>query len=411
MPLPSLYTLPPNCSLLLCRRAVQVKWTVICPSQRSQVSSPHVLSARLVASLSVLTCLPIATQNVIDPRRIGKQNSGFTDEDIADIICLLIPYSPNARSEAIRLAREGSPYVIGREETRTVDVDYTYEDYAGRFGLSATDPGSGPAFVLRLSAQVKHPQDGFTFGRNANRCDVCFNNDTLRRLSNIHFRIFINEHGVLMLQDQSTNGTVVDEVLLKARRPGLSNKRTLNSGTKISILLQNDAHDLVFLVRVPRREGRYEDAYTRNMHAYLENIAMRADLDESTAQPTIGAGPAGIVNLFPAPPLPTAAGRTAAAPAAVARRPPPRFDALPTEGLPREWNGSTNYNRVRQIGKGAFATVHKVTSKYDGKPYAAKELDKRRFVKNGVLDQKVENEMKIMQNIEHVSLILIIVQK
>ncbi|EPE08908.1 serine threonine-protein kinase-like protein [Ophiostoma piceae UAMH 11346] len=344
-----------------------------------------------------------ATQNVIDPRRIGKQNSGFTDEDIADIICLLIPYSPNARNEAIRLAREGSPYVIGREETRTVDVDYTYEDYAGRFGLSATDPGSGPAFVLRLSAQVKNPLDGFTFGRNANRCDVCFNNDTLRRLSNIHFRIFINEHGVLMLQDQSTNGTVVDEVLLKAkaRRPGLSNKRTLNSGTKISILLQNDAHDLIFLVRVPRREGQYEAAYARNLHAYLENLAMRADLDESTTQPTIGAGPAGIVNLFPAPPAQTTAGRIAAAPAPVARRPPPRFDALPTEGLPREWNGSTNYNRVRQIGKGAFATVHMVTSKYDGKPYAAKELDKRRFVKNGVLDQKVENEMKIMQNIEH----------
>lgn len=57
------------------------------------------------------------------------------------------------------------------------------------------------------------------------------------------------------------------------------------------------------------------------------------------------------------------------------------------------------------IGKGAFATVHKVTSKYDGSPYAAKELDKRRFMKNGVLDQKVENEMKIMQKVHHVSTI------
>ena len=55
------------------------------------------------------------------------------------------------------------------------------------------------------------------------------------------------------------------------------------------------------------------------------------------------------------------------------------------------------------IGKGAFATVYKVTSRYDGSPYAAKELDKRKFMKNGVLDQKVENEMRIMQNIQHVS--------
>ena len=75
------------------------------------------------------------------------------------------------------------------------------------------------------------------------------------------------------------------------------------------------------------------------------------------------------------------------------------------ERLPREWTGSNKYNRVGQIGKGAFATVYKVTSKFDGKPYAAKELDKRKFMKNGVLDQKVENEMNIMQKIEHVSLL------
>jgi hypothetical protein len=40
--------------------------------------------------------------------------------------------------------------------------------------------------------------------------------------------------------------------------------------------------------------------------------------------------------------------------------------------------------------------------KLTGHPYAAKELDKRKFMKNGVLDQKVENEMRIMQKIKHV---------
>lgn len=72
--------------------------------------------------------------------------------------------------------------------------------------------------------------------------------------------------------------------------------------------------------------------------------------------------------------------------------------------LPKEWSGSNRYNRVGRIGKGAFATVYKVTAKFDGKPYAAKELDKRKFMKNGVLDQKVENEMRIMQKVKHVSL-------
>lgn len=75
------------------------------------------------------------------------------------------------------------------------------------------------------------------------------------------------------------------------------------------------------------------------------------------------------------------------------------------ERLPREWRGGEKYARVGVIGKGAFATVHKVTSKYDGSPYAAKELDKRKFMKNGVLDQKVENEMRIMQRVHHVSLL------
>lgn len=80
----------------------------------------------------------------------------------------------------------------------------------------------------------------------------------------------------------------------------------------------------------------------------------------------------------------------------------------PSNRLPREWRGGDKYARVGVIGKGAFATVHKVTAKYDGSPYAAKELDKRRFMKNGVLDQKVENEMKIMQKVHHVSKISIL---
>jgi serine/threonine protein kinase len=70
----------------------------------------------------------------------------------------------------------------------------------------------------------------------------------------------------------------------------------------------------------------------------------------------------------------------------------------------REWRGGPKYNKVGNIGSGAFATVYKVTAKFDGTPYAAKELEKRRFMKNGILDQKVDNEMKIMEKIKHVSI-------
>jgi serine/threonine protein kinase len=68
----------------------------------------------------------------------------------------------------------------------------------------------------------------------------------------------------------------------------------------------------------------------------------------------------------------------------------------------KDWRGGLKYNKSGTIGKGAFATVYKMTAKFDGVPYAAKELEKRRFMKNGVLDQKVDNEMKIMQKIKHV---------
>lgn len=71
----------------------------------------------------------------------------------------------------------------------------------------------------------------------------------------------------------------------------------------------------------------------------------------------------------------------------------------------KEWRGGQKYNKIAMIGKGAFATVYKITAKFDGVPYAAKELEKRRFMKNGILDQKVDMEMKIMRKIQHVGLV------
>jgi serine/threonine protein kinase len=68
----------------------------------------------------------------------------------------------------------------------------------------------------------------------------------------------------------------------------------------------------------------------------------------------------------------------------------------------KEWKGGSKYNKTNVIGKGAFATVYKVTTKFSGDPYAAKELEKRRFMKNGILNQKVDMEMTIMRKIRHV---------
>ncbi|KAL7628207.1 Protein kinase protein rad53 [Parahypoxylon ruwenzoriense] len=337
-----------------------------------------------------------ATQNALDPRRFGKQNSGFSDEDISDIICLLYPNSDGASREVLKIA--SSPkyahHTAGRYTADAIDSDLYLEDDAREFGRTR---GIGDhALVIKLSSPLKDPCLGFTFGRNRSRCDLCFAYDPGKRLSNIHFRIFVNKHGSVMLEDQSTNGTVVDGKLLRKRsdpqRPGqvCPTKRVLESGSTIRIVMHQSTSDLVFLVRIPRRDGDHETAYRRKLAAYLR----RTQEQDDDPNKTIGPGPSGHVNLFPT--------------ARDGRRPTDnRPDVMQeaTQRLPREWRGGEKYARVGVIGKGAFATVHKVTSKYDGSPYAAKELDKRRFIKNGVLDQKVENEMRIMQRVSHPNIV------
>ncbi|KAI0025508.1 hypothetical protein F4780DRAFT_337207 [Xylariomycetidae sp. FL0641] len=357
-----------------------------------------------------------ATQNALDPRRIGKQNSGFSDEDISDIVCLLYPLTDCANREVQLIASspESSHFTVGRYSADVIEADLDREDDAQNFGRGQ---GVGDhAIVLRLSCGVKNPQLGFTFGRNKSRCDICFALDPQRRLSNIHFRIYVNEHGCVLLQDQSTNGTVVDGKLLR-KKGGGQTQRMLESGSTFKIIMHQTASDLEFLVRIPRREGWLEDAYLANVDA----LQHRLYGDEEVEDPdkTIGPGPSGHVRgESPAPPsiYHTAYSHQ------VNLFPPPRRKSLPTRAptssnqssslsmskpgrRPQQWRGGERYARVGTIGKGAFAVVHKVTSKYDGSPYAAKELDKRKFMKNGVLDQKVENEMKIMQKAQHPNIV------
>ena len=71
------------------------------------------------------------------------------------------------------------------------------------------------------------------------------------------------------------------------------------------------------------------------------------------------------------------------------------------------WSGGDEYNVVGYIGKGAFAMVYKLATKRDGEVFAVKQLDKRKFMKDGVLDHKVNNELEIIKHLRHVSLKLI----
>lgn len=183
--------------------------------------------------------------------------------------------------------------MVGREDVDGLALDYSPEDDSRNFAGVHSDVGEHH-IALRFSSQVKDPLQGFTFGRNPNDCDICLRNDPARRLSKIHFRIYLNEWGVLMLEDRSTNGTVVDQTLLKRKdSPASDVRRTLESGSKIKILMHEPDRDIVFLVRIPVREGVYEDAYKHNLDEYLANQGhLVVDANE-----TIVPGPGGHVCL------------------------------------------------------------------------------------------------------------------
>lgn len=230
---------------------------------------------------------PTATQDVVDPRRLGQQNSGFSDDEIADIICILYPTSENARRAVVALERDNPKHLISQPPDSGFNVKYLLNDDPARFSL-ATPVSAQHAIVLRLSVDTKDPAQGFTFGRNPSRCDICFANDPLKRLSNIHFRIYINEYGVLMLEDTSTNGTVVDERMLqkaKAKADRSETKRTLSNGSEIKIMLHSPSYDIVFLVQVPKREGRHEEAFRQNLYQYRQRAQALDDDRTQTIVP------------------------------------------------------------------------------------------------------------------------------
>jgi hypothetical protein len=204
-----------------------------------------------------------------------------------------VPYSDGARQELKRIANENSHHMVTRDDVDKIDMDYETEDNAENFTLVGQDVGEHH-IALRFSANVKNSLAGFTFGRNPTRCDICLLNDPHRRLSNIHFRIYLNEHAILMLEDQSTNGTIVDDNLLKAKaNPPIATKRTLVSGSKIKILMHQDASDLAFLVRVPKLEGRHLAAYKRNLYDYMgRQTGLATNVNE-----TIVPGPGGHVRM------------------------------------------------------------------------------------------------------------------
>ncbi|KAL5357393.1 kinase-like domain-containing protein [Aspergillus floccosus] len=297
-----------------------------------------------------------STQPCTDPRRMGYNNSGLHEEDLSDIICILHPNSPAAHQAVAVTARHAPQHILQRQELEYEDSDTAALDIA-----------------LRLSSSVHDLSSGFCFGRNKQRCDLLLTDANSKRVSNMHFRIYLTEDVILMLEDVSTNGTIVDNHRL--RKTQKDNSRMLTSGSVIQVMNGTLSSDEIrFVVRIPAREG-YHMQYTDNLIRYFERVqkhrpatvAVQPKVRHTSVQPSL------------------------------------HFAVSNSYGM--HWTGGSMYNVTGQIGKGAFATVYKLATKQQGIVYAAKELDKRRFMKNGILDQKVDNEMKIMRDLKHPNIV------
>ena len=160
--------------------------------------------------------------------------------------------------------------------------------------------------AFRFSSKLKNPSEGFVFGRIDKTCDVSVGPE-VKSISKRHFRIYFNEHGILMLEDMSSlAGTFVNGNLLRTRykpeeEKGHSQTYTLASGSQIRILCaramteSRPDQDIVFLVRIPIRQGRHAEAYKENLINYL---AGPVEVDPNK---TIMPGPEGPVRQGPDP--------------------------------------------------------------------------------------------------------------
>jgi serine/threonine protein kinase len=296
-----------------------------------------------------------ATQQALDPRRLGRSNSGLCDDDVSDVMCILHPGSPSAFQTVASTAQRNPQHIL---QNRYPAAESISSDFLTEVFLNAED------IALRFSSGLKRTENGFSFGRNPSLCDIVLfePNSNGRRISNAHFLIKPNSSGILVLEDISTNGTIVDDITLCGRKKGMSNTHILQNGSIIQIVSPNPEHKIIFHVRIPPRDG-FEPEYRRKFADFMRRVNLADTERPNDADP---------VQLI-----------------------------IPSASYGMRWDGRPTYSVTGFLGKGAFAQVYQLTTRKEGKLFAVKELEKRRYVKDGILDRKISNEMEIMKSIKH----------
>ncbi|KAG0639983.1 hypothetical protein HOY80DRAFT_1000563 [Tuber brumale] len=358
-----------------------------------------------------------ATQPATQPLPVhnGVAPSTVHGNYLAGVLCLLHPSSPAAYSIVEKTAKVDPGVVlripaaqVGRQST-TPEPGQHEEDEEDeeeqQTQLAPNQQGepevSGLDIALRLSPGPKDPELGFVFGRNPARCDVVFTeSNKSRRISNLHFRIYQNAQGVLMLHDSSTNGTWVDNVKLGGvgadGGKSTDNQRALFAGSVIH--LAPGAKLLRFIVRIPTQDG------TR---LASERVPSPAGGESSIAN--VGMNP-GTPPPFPPPKLPLKPTRSPARHLAAELR-----DPFKVQGKGRHmakavkynegWDGGERYKFEGIIGKGAFATVRRAIDRRTGDAYAVKSIQKRAFAQSSDRQLGVRKEVEILEKLNHPNIV------
>ncbi|KAH0538869.1 hypothetical protein FGG08_004586 [Glutinoglossum americanum] len=344
-----------------------------------------------------------ATQPVVDPRCVGGNSLGLDDEEVGDIICILHPTTPDAQT-AVQLTKAHAPqHIITKpqfgvqqeleddferdlSELEGDGVAHTPTVYPAANGQPRRDLGRDIA--LKFSSQAKIPKPGFIFGRGQRSNILIANHVEVKRVSNAHFRIFLNAQGILMIEDMSTNGTIVDTYhLRRGGTDGRNSQRMLVGSSIISVICGPGGNDVCFVVRIPTRTDAARNIYQHNLNQYHLRFGH------------IGVGVGrGVI------PDSNRNGRQLRSPAT---RSPARHAALSTlhRSTPiTRWNGGEKYNILCEIGKGSFATVYKIATKSSGDVFAAKQVSRNGLAK-GATPGRVENEIDIIKEMTHPNIV------
>ncbi|KAI5294520.1 hypothetical protein KEM52_003831 [Ascosphaera acerosa] len=367
------------------------------------------------------------------------RHSGLTPADIGDVLCVLHPASAAAEI-AVRMTHEKHPGNVlydqlGQsppvESTTPAQQDAAGGDHGALSSRDATQarPQLGPddngdsahattatttakvtaprpvGIALRLSqfSSLVNPSRGWVFGRNARLADVCIAdlaNPTYmsRRVSNRHFRIFVNGHGILMLEDTSINGTIVEGTQISSRKKGYSGRaqRVLTQGCTIQVLI-DQANPINFVVRFPARPHDIQCEFDVKYREWVLSAIQAGHIEPPESEcVTHQAAVAPAARASPSPAKRVRRGAASGLGAGSLLSVP---SANQTHGM--NWSGAPDYSVVAMIGKGAFATVFKIAAKDNGRIYACKELDKRGLLRGRRADKMMSEELRIMERLRH----------